>query len=58
VIGDIERLTVVQHQVLKLRRLAADPFDREISQLLYALADEIERRTREANRQRCSPRFA
>jgi len=54
--GDIERLTLVQDQVIKLRRLAADPFDREITQRLHALADESEHRAREADRQRCSPK--
>jgi hypothetical protein len=54
-IGDIQRLALVQDQVIKLRRLAADPFDREISLRLHALADEIEHRAREADRQRCSP---
>jgi hypothetical protein len=56
VIGDIERLIAIHHQVLRLRRLAADDtFDREISQLLNAPADEIERRTRDADQRRCSP---
>jgi hypothetical protein len=44
-IGDIERLTLVQHQVIKLRRLAADTIDREVSVTLYALADQIEQQT-------------
>ena len=55
-IGDIERLTLVQDQVIKLRRLAAETFDRQISRRLFALADEIEQRTREADRQHCSPK--
>jgi hypothetical protein len=54
-IGDIERLALIQYQVVKLRRLAADPFDREISQRLSALADAIEHRTRERDRLLCSP---
>ena len=53
--GDIERLTLIQGQVVKLRRLAAEIFDREISAILYTLADQIEQRTREADRRRCSP---
>jgi tRNA U55 pseudouridine synthase TruB len=53
--GDIERLTLIQGQVIKLRRLAAEIFDREMSVMLYALADQIEQRTREADRRRCSP---
>jgi hypothetical protein len=55
-IGDIERLALIQSWVVKLRRLAADPFDREISSRLFALADAIEQRTREADRLACSPR--
>ena len=42
-IEDIERLTLVQSQVINLRRLAAETFDRQISRRLFALADEIER---------------
>ena len=30
-IGDVERLTLVQDQVIKLRRLAAETLDREVS---------------------------
>ena len=55
-VGDVERLTLVQGQVIKLRRLAAEAFDRRVSVILYALADKIEQRTREADRQQCSPR--
>ena len=55
-IGDVERLTLVQDQVIKLRRLAAETFDRKVSAILYALADEIEQRTRDADRQQCSPK--
>jgi hypothetical protein len=55
-IGDIERLTLIQHQVIKLRRLAAETFDRKVSVILYALADQIEQRTREADRLACSPK--
>ncbi|HXB80097.1 MAG TPA: hypothetical protein VNX23_22260 [Bradyrhizobium sp.] len=55
-IGDIERLTLIQDQVIKLRRLAAETFDREISLRLSALADEIEHRAREADRRLCSPK--
>jgi hypothetical protein len=55
-IGDIERLTLVQHHVIKLRRLAAETsFDSELALRLHALADEIEKRTREADRRACSP---
>jgi hypothetical protein len=54
--GDIERLALVQGQVIKLRRLAAETFDREITPRLLALADEIEHRAREADRLRCSPK--
>ena len=52
--GDIERLAVIQYQVVKLRRLAAGQFDRETSVRLSALADAIEQRTREADRLACS----
>ena len=38
-IGDIERLTLVQSHVIKLRRLAAETFDRETSLRLSAPAD-------------------
>jgi hypothetical protein len=55
-IGDVERLTLVQDQVIKLRRLAAETFDRKVSVTLYALADQIEHRTREADRLLCSPK--
>jgi hypothetical protein len=55
-IGDVERLTLVQSHVIKLRRLAAETFDRETSLRLSALADEIEHRTREADRLACSPK--
>ena len=41
-IEDIERLALIQYQVVKLRRLAAGQFDREISLRLSALADTIE----------------
>lgn len=54
-VGDVERLTLVQDQVIKLRRLAAETFDRDVSVMLYALADELEQRTREADRQQCAP---
>ena len=54
--GDIERLALVQDQVIKLRRLATETLDREVSVRLSALADEIEHRTREADRRQCSPR--
>jgi hypothetical protein len=56
VIGDIERLILVQHQVMKLRRLAAEILEGEISLRLHSLADEIEQRSREADRRLCSPR--
>ena len=55
-IGDVERLTLVQGQVIKLRRLATETFDRRVSVILYVLADKIEQRTREADRQQCSPK--
>jgi hypothetical protein len=54
--GDIERLALIQYHVAKIRRLAADPFNREISLRLSALADTIEQRTREADRLACSPK--
>jgi hypothetical protein len=56
VTGDIERLTLIQGHVIKLRRLAAEIFDREISAILYALANRIEQRTREADWRQCSPK--
>jgi hypothetical protein len=55
-ISDVERPTLVQSHVIKLRRLAAETFDRETSLRLSALADEIEHRTREADRRQCSPK--
>lgn len=55
-IEDIEQLVLVQNQVIKLRRLAAETFDRETSLRLSALADATERRTREADRLACSPK--
>jgi hypothetical protein len=36
--------------------MAAETFDREISLRLSALADAIEQRAREADRQLCSPK--
>jgi hypothetical protein len=54
--GEIEPLTLIQGQDIKLRRLAVEIFDREISATLYALADRIEQRTREADRRQCSPK--
>ena len=54
-IGDVERLTLVQEQVIQLRRLAAETSDSDVSVMLYALADDLEQRTREADRQQCSP---
>ena len=54
--GDIERLALIQDQVVKLRRLAAETFDCEITPRLNALADQIEHRTREADRKLCSPK--
>ena len=41
-IDDVERLALIQSGVVKLRRLAAGQFDREISLRLSALADTIE----------------
>jgi hypothetical protein len=55
VIGDIERLILVQDQVIKFRRLAAEIEDRITSLRLYRLADEVEQRAREADRRLCSP---
>jgi hypothetical protein len=55
-ISDVERLTVVQDQIIKLRRLAAETLACELSGRLYALADEIEQRAREADRLLCSPK--
>jgi hypothetical protein len=54
--GDVERLALIQYHVAELRRLAADIFDRETSGRLSALADQIEQRTRKADRQLCSPK--
>jgi hypothetical protein len=54
--GDIERLTLIQEQVIKLRRLAANISDLEVSTILFALADLVEQRSREADRQQCSPK--
>ena len=55
-ITDIERLTLIQEQVIKLRCLAADISDLEVSAILSELADEIEHRAREADRLLCSPK--
>ena len=46
---DIERLALVQDQVIKLRRLATETLDREVSVRLHALANQIEQRAREAD---------
>jgi len=54
---DIERLVLVQDQVIKLRRLATETLDREVSVRVYALADQIEQRAREADRLACSPKL-
>jgi len=52
--GDMEGLALIQYHVAKLRRMAAEPLDRETSLRLFALADAIEQRTREADRLACS----
>jgi hypothetical protein len=57
-IEDIKRLALIQCQVIKLRRLAAEPLDRETSLRLSALADEIERRARDADRWLCAPNIS
>jgi pantothenate kinase len=54
-ITDIERLTLIQEQVIKLRGLAADISGLEVSTMLYSLADLVEQRSREADRRQCSP---
>jgi cold shock protein len=47
---------LIQEQVIKLRCLAADISDLEVSAILSELADEIEHRAREADRLLCSPK--
>jgi hypothetical protein len=45
---NLELLIDIQDQIIKCRSLAAKIFDPETSRRLYELADEVERRAREA----------
>ena len=53
---NLELLIGIQDEVIKCRRLAAEIFDRETSRRLYELADEVERRAREVDRESMFPR--
>jgi hypothetical protein len=53
---NLELLIAIQDQVIKCRRLAAEILDRETSRRLYELADEVERRAREVDREQCFPK--
>ena len=48
---NLETLAGIQDQILKCRRLAAEIFDRETAGRLHKLADELEQRAREVDRQ-------
>jgi len=51
----LETLIGIQDQVIKCRRLAAEIGDSETSRRLHELADDIEQRAREVDREACSP---
>jgi hypothetical protein len=53
---NIELLIAIQDQVIRARRLAAEIFDSETARRLHELADEVERRAKEVDRQACSPK--
>jgi hypothetical protein len=48
---NIELLIQIQDQIIKCRRLAASIDDPKTARLLYDLADEIEQRAREVDRE-------
>jgi hypothetical protein len=52
---NLELLIGIQDQVIKCRRLAAEIGGPETSRRLHQLADEVEQRAREVDRQSCSP---
>jgi hypothetical protein len=52
---DLKTLIGIQLRLIMCRNLAAATLDRELSRRLYALANEMERVAREADRQLCSP---
>ena len=47
---NIELLIQIQEQIIQCRRLAASIYDPKTARLLYEMADEIEQRAREADR--------
>ncbi len=51
-----ELLAKIQEQILQCRRLADSIYDLKTARLLYDLADEIEQRAREADRESCLDR--
>jgi hypothetical protein len=53
---NFELIIEIQELVIKCRRLASAIFDPEMSRRLYELADEVEHRAREADRELCSPK--
>jgi hypothetical protein len=53
---NLKLLIRIQEQVIKCRRLASEIFDGETSRRLYELADEIEQRARDVDREQCSPK--
>jgi len=48
---NIELLIQIQDQIIKCRSLAASIDDKKTARLLYDLADEIEQRAREVDRE-------
>lgn len=52
----LQTLIGIQDQVIKCRRLAAEIGDPETSRRLHELADDIEQRARETDRELCSPK--
>jgi hypothetical protein len=53
---NLKLLVNIQDQVIKCRRLAAEISDRETSRRLCELADEIEQRAREVDREQYYPK--
>jgi hypothetical protein len=52
---DLKILIGIQLRVIMCRNLAAATEDRAVARRIYAFADEIERRARDADRELCAP---
>jgi len=53
---ELKILIGIQLRVIVCRNLADATSDREVARRLYAFADEIERKARDADRELCSPK--